>query len=202
LVRTLVKNFKDNKFMKLLNWIKLICVIALPLAFASCKSGPTGNGTPMDNPEGTSQNEPGDVGGEGNIPGGGSPFGGGIAETTRPTLTPGGLEKIWSAIHFDYDSAAVKADDRSTLEEIATWSKANPDKKIVIEGNCDERGTREYNRALGQRRASAAREYLIKLGVAANSLSTISYGEEKPAEPAHDDSAWGKNRRDEFGIIK
>ena len=76
----------------------------------------------------------------------------------------------------------------------------NPQKEIVIEGHCDERGTEEYNIALGERRASSAKKYLINLGVKSGQLSTISYGEEKPADLGNDEEAWAKNRRDEFAV--
>jgi peptidoglycan-associated lipoprotein len=108
----------------------------------------------------------------------------------------------WQPIYFDYDSAAIRAGDRGTIEEIAKWAKDNTDKKLVVAGHCDERGTLEYNRALGQRRASAAREYLVKLGVSAKQVATISYGEEQPADSGHSEDAWSKNRRDEFLILK
>jgi len=77
----------------------------------------------------------------------------------------------------------------------------NPNLKIQIEGHCDERGTAEYNLALGQRRANSAMKYLISLGIPAGRLSTISYGEEKPLDPAHNDEAWAKNRRGHFVIL-
>ena len=76
----------------------------------------------------------------------------------------------------------------------------NPQKEVVIEGHCDERGTEEYNIALGERRANSAKKYLINLGVNPSQLSTISFGEEKPADPGHNEEAWAKNRRDEFVV--
>jgi peptidoglycan-associated lipoprotein len=85
---------------------------------------------------------------------------------------------------------------------VADWMKSNPGKKLVVEGYCDERGTAEYNRALGERRAQAAREELVHMGVDPSRISTSSYGSDRPADPGHDEAAWAKNRRCEFAIVK
>ena len=98
---------------------------------------------------------------------------------------------------FDFDSARVRASEVSKLETIATALHSNT-KKLVIEGHTDERGTAEYNRALGERRALACREELVRKGIAASRISTISYGKDRPAELGHDESAWSHNRRCEF----
>jgi len=103
-------------------------------------------------------------------------------------------------IYFDYDSATLKAPAKTTLERSADWLKRNPKVNVRIEGHCDERGTNEYNLALGERRALSARRYLISLGINPDSIFTISYGEERPAAEGHDESAWKFNRRDEFKI--
>jgi len=105
-------------------------------------------------------------------------------------------------VYFDFDSAALSQEARNTLSKNAQYLAKNPDVKVRIEGNCDERGSDEYNMALGERRAKAARDYLVNLGVAPDRLSVISYGLEKPADPGHNDAAWAKNRRDEFAIIR
>ena len=126
----------------------------------------------------------------------------GIKEGERFSIRDGIEYGHFNNIHFDYDSAGIRSADRSVLEEIAKWAKANNGKKIRIEGHCDERGTPEYNRTLGQRRALAAREYLVKLGVAASQLGTVSFGQEQPEDPGHNDEAWAKNRRDAFGVVK
>jgi len=117
--------------------------------------------------------------------------------------TSGGVDRgKFEAIRFDYDSAVVRQEDRAKLEEIARWAKENSSGKLIIEGHCDERGTPEYNRALGQRRALAARAYLLKLGISAKRISTVSYGEDRPVELAHEAEAWTKNRRAEFGVTQ
>ena len=105
-------------------------------------------------------------------------------------------------IYFDFDRYNLKPEAQEILKMKAEFMKANPSIKVRIEGNCDERGTNEYNLALGDRRANSAKKYLVDLGVSAEKLSTISYGEERPADPGHDEAAWGKNRRDEFMVIK
>jgi peptidoglycan-associated lipoprotein len=104
-------------------------------------------------------------------------------------------------IHFAFDSAAIKKSEDANLSAVASALAGSANDKLLIEGNCDERGTEEYNRALGERRALAAREALAKLGVSPDRIRTISYGKDKPADPGHDESAWGKNRRDDFILL-
>lgn len=104
------------------------------------------------------------------------------------------LEKIY----FDFDSANLSKEARATLAKNAELLKHEKTLKVQIEGNCDERGSGEYNLALGEKRAKAAEKYLVTMGVAAGRISTISYGKEKPADTGHDEAAWAKNRRDEF----
>jgi peptidoglycan-associated lipoprotein len=104
-------------------------------------------------------------------------------------------------IHFAYDSAAIRHSEQSNLQAVATALSGDPSTKLLIEGNCDERGTEEYNRALGERRALAAREALAKLGVDPSRIRTISYGKDKPVESGHDEAAWAKNRRDDFVLL-
>jgi peptidoglycan-associated lipoprotein len=104
-------------------------------------------------------------------------------------------------IHFAFDSAAIKSSEQADLQSVASALGANAGAKLLIEGNCDERGTEEYNRSLGERRALAAREALAKLNVDPSRVRTISYGKDKPADPGHDDDAWAKNRRDDFVLL-
>jgi peptidoglycan-associated lipoprotein len=107
---------------------------------------------------------------------------------------------VLKTVYFDYDKSNIKPEFQPTLEGIAKWLGQKPDRQLLIEGHCDERGTDEYNLALGERRALSVRRYLVALGVAADRLHTISYGEEKPADPGHDETAWAKNRRAEFKV--
>jgi peptidoglycan-associated lipoprotein len=101
-------------------------------------------------------------------------------------------------IYFDFDSSSVDDRNRETLEAHAAYLIANPDIKLRLEGHCDERGTREYNLALGERRANAVGRMLTVFGVARDRMGIVSYGEEKPADPGHDDAAWQRNRRVEI----
>jgi peptidoglycan-associated lipoprotein len=89
---------------------------------------------------------------------------------------------------------------QETLKRKAAWLRDNPTATVTIEGNCDERGTNEYNLALGERRAESARAYLVDLGISASRLTTISYGEERPLDPRHNEEAWAKNRNDQFKL--
>ncbi len=103
-------------------------------------------------------------------------------------------------IYFDFDKSNVRDDQKARLEGNAEFLNANSSMKITIEGNCDERGTNEYNIALGERRAQAAKKYLMNLGVSSDNLYTVSYGEERPLLYGHDEYSWSQNRRDDFVI--
>jgi peptidoglycan-associated lipoprotein len=107
-------------------------------------------------------------------------------------------ESALNPIYFDFNTYNLKPEAETILNKTSAWLSKNPTVKIKIEGNCDERGTAEYNLALGDRRANSAKEYLIKIGVAANRLETVSWGKEKPLDPGHNEAAWAKNRRDDF----
>ena len=107
-----------------------------------------------------------------------------------------------ATIYFDFDAFVLTAPARSTLTKNAEALKKDGSMKVRIEGNCDERGSDEYNLALGEKRAKAAMNYLVTLGIPADRLSIISYGKEKPVDPGHDEAAWAKNRRDDFVILK
>jgi len=98
-------------------------------------------------------------------------------------------------IHFDFDKYDIRSGDSAILKDNAVLLKKYPNVKIQIEGHCDERGTVEYNLALGERRANSTKNYLVSLGISPNRISTISYGEEKPLDLGHNEEAWAKNRR-------
>ncbi len=104
-------------------------------------------------------------------------------------------------IHFDFDKSAIRSSDEPKLEEVAKYMKSNPTHALRVEGNCDERGTEEYNRSLGERRAMAAREDLAKLGIDPGRVVTVSYGQDRPVDTGHGESAWSKNRRDDFIVL-
>ena len=105
------------------------------------------------------------------------------------------LAKVGSTVYFGYDQSTLTAEAQATLDRQAAFLKSNPSIRIVIEGHCDERGTREYNLALGDRRASAARDYLVAKGVNASRLTTISYGKERPAVGGSNNTSYALNRR-------
>jgi len=101
-------------------------------------------------------------------------------------------------VRFDFDKSEVKEDGRKASQVVASYMKKNPRATLLIEGHCDERGTSEYNMALGERRAAAVMNYLVSLGVSKGALSMVSFGKEKPLDPGHDEGAWAKNRRAHF----
>jgi peptidoglycan-associated lipoprotein len=104
-------------------------------------------------------------------------------------------------IYFDFDRYFIREDAKKTLNQNAKILKDNPAVKIRIEGNCDERGTAEYNLALGEKRAKSAKDYMVNLGIDPARITVISYGKEKPLYPGHNEEAWSKNRRDDFVIV-
>ncbi|MSO73672.1 MAG: peptidoglycan-associated lipoprotein Pal [Alphaproteobacteria bacterium] len=114
-------------------------------------------------------------------------------------IVPGSQEdlaqNVGDRVFFEFDSSVLSPEARQTLEGQAAWLKRFPNVKLVVEGHCDERGTREYNLALGERRAAAAKTYLTALGVEDARLTTISYGKERPFALGHDEDAWSQNRR-------
>ena len=103
-------------------------------------------------------------------------------------------------IHFDFDKYNLLSLAQQILQRKADWLWNNPNVSVIIEGHCDERGTNEYNLALGDRRAESAKAYLVDLGIARSRLTTVSYGEERPVDPGHNETAWAKNRRAHFTI--
>ena len=126
-----------------------------------------------------------------------------VAPAMPPTAAPGVAvteERVsqFDDVRFDFDKSEVKEDGRRTCGVVAGYLKSHPRAKMLIEGHCDERGTAEYNMALGERRATAVMNYLVSLGVPKAALSTISYGKEKPLDPGHNEEAWAKNRRAHF----
>ncbi|RNC66302.1 MAG: peptidoglycan-associated lipoprotein Pal [Desulfuromonadales bacterium] len=122
-----------------------------------------------------------------------------VQETATTEAAPTLLERIF----FDFDAFVLSQTARDTLSRNAEYLlKKQPGVKVQLEGHCDERGSDEYNLSLGEKRAKAARDYLVTLGVQAERISLISYGEEKPLDPGHTDEAWAKNRRVEFVIVK
>ncbi len=202
------------KRVKLFNF--LVAVLLLATAATGCKKNPK-NITPI------GSGRTGAIGSEG--PGGinpGGPGSGGIGtdrvgtgqlgSTTPPGEIAPGLENAIEdkatlssqSVYFDFDRSAIKTSEQGKLDQVATYLKSSdPQEQLRIEGNCDERGTEEYNRALGERRAISARDYLIqKHGIPSNRITTLSNGEDKPVELGKTEEAYAKNRRDDFIILK
>jgi peptidoglycan-associated lipoprotein len=183
--------------------------LALTVATAGCVKRPTpltqlpGSPTPVAN-EGTQPPllaPP--VFNPGSGPGSGTPIQPGFASLadifTKGVAHPEILQA--DTVYFDYDKSAIKGSEESKLADVANYLKNNAQSGVRVLGNCDERGTEEYNRSLGERRALAAREYLVGQGIDAARVDTISYGKDKPAVDGHDESAWSKNRRDDFVVF-
>jgi peptidoglycan-associated lipoprotein len=104
-------------------------------------------------------------------------------------------------VYFDFDKATIKKSQEDKLQDVAAYFKGNATDALIVEGNCDERGTEKYNLALGERRALAVREYLANLGMDPQRIKTVTYGASKPVESAHDEAAWKKNRRGDLILV-
>ncbi len=120
----------------------------------------------------------------------------------RKTLEELNAEKPIDMIHFDFDKFFIREDAKPVLEANAAYLKRWTSVKVLIEGHCDERGTEEYNLALGEKRAKSTQDYLVSLGIPADRLKIISYGKSQPMDPGHNEMAWDKNRRAQFTIIE
>jgi peptidoglycan-associated lipoprotein len=192
--------------MKLTRFAVLLLIGVLTLTAAGCRKRPTG----VTNIPGHAQTGPGDQPPDGAIP----PDPNLNPDTTvglRP-LPDADAHKGWGeypdilkahTVYFDYDSAALKALERSRAAAVADHLKNNPLEAVRVEGNCDSRGTEEYNRSLGERRALAAREVLLDLGIDASRVDTKSWGEDNPFNAAgQDESAWRQNRRADFILLR
>jgi len=163
--------------------------VALAAALAGCASGVKLDDVPVENRGGTTVAPP-------TGPGGLTPVQPVQADTT--SATQAGPQNVARVIYFDYDSNVIKPEFQSALEAHARFLKQNGSRHIVIEGHTDERGGREYNLALGQRRSEAVRRALELLGVRDTQVEAVSFGKEKPASPGNDESAWAQNRRAEI----
>lgn len=122
-------------------------------------------------------------------------------ETPPPPPTTGGTEETASNLrdaYFDFDDASLREDAKAALDGNAKYLESHSGTSVVIEGHCDERGSVEYNLALGEKRARAAKDYLVAYGITASRVTTISYGKERPFDPGHSEEAWASNRRAHF----
>jgi len=194
--------------MKQAAFLKLLLVAALACtAAAGCKRNPKGlTYIPgqSGNPEG-----PGPIS-DGNSFGPGGTMGtGGLEPADRANiaelLASGTQDRGQFAaetVYFDFDSSVVKPEDIGKIERVASFMKANLNMALIVEGHCDDRGTVEYNRALGERRALSVREVLVRSGVSSEQIHTISFVEDAPAVEGQGESVWSKNRRGEFVLLR
>lgn len=153
--------------------------------------GPIGGGGTLDTPDG-----PGGVGSE--TPAGFNPLAG-MGEFEGMLMDTNAFAA--ATVYFDFDSSVVKSSEFEKANSVAEQLKLQPTHKLLIDGHCDERGTEEYNRALGERRALALREYLVGRGLGGERIRTRSWGEDMPADPGQDELAWSRNRRGEFILL-
>jgi peptidoglycan-associated lipoprotein len=201
----------------LFNFLRIAAV--LTLGGVGCKKAPKGT-TPI--PARTVRAPgpgpgPGPIGPGGAVPetGVGATGQGGVTSETLKTpegFAQGDLETFegmlmdpnafaTATVYFDFDSSVVKSTEQPKADSVADQLKLKPDHKLLIDGHCDERGTEEYNRALGERRALALREHLIGRGIGGERIRTRSWGEDRPVDPGHNEEAWAKNRRGEFILL-
>lgn len=121
------------------------------------------------------------------------------APKPAPTTDDAALLRA-ETLHFDFNADSLSPESQQRLDRVAKALRANPSLSAKVSGNCDERGTEEYNLALGQRRAGVAKRYLVQLGVEPQRVDTVSFGHEKPRDPAHTEAAWSENRRDDIAV--
>ncbi|MGQ3115699.1 MAG: peptidoglycan-associated lipoprotein Pal [Hydrogenophaga sp.] len=173
-------------------WLRLIAGISLVAALAACSSGVKLDNVPVEDRTGSAAG----AGGTGGQSGAVDPRGvSGVSVNGADSAQPNALSRV---IYFDYDSFEVKAESAATLEANARYLNANRTRRVNLEGHTDERGGREYNLALGQKRAESVRRALSLLGVPETQMEAVSFGEEKPAQTGFDEAAFSKNRRVEL----
>ena len=179
----------------------LTCAVAVTLAVTGCRNHRPVGVTPM---PGTGTGSITDQGIGGTVGSEQPPVGGGPLANIEELNGMAADRSALSAqtVYFAYDSSAIRSGERSKIDAVASALRADPGTKLMIEGNCDERGTEEYNRALGERRALAVRQALVRKGISSSRVFTKSYGKDNPKnDPGHDESAWSKNRRDDFVLL-
>ncbi|MEE8332633.1 MAG: peptidoglycan-associated lipoprotein Pal [Alphaproteobacteria bacterium] len=171
-----------------MNWKILVAMLG-GLALAACETTPDDTGSAKGGGSGSD---------------GASSAAPSVSSSTLASRTPAGARagsqedlvvNVGDRVFFALDSHQLQPDARATLEKQAQWLRQNPAVTVAVEGHADERGTRDYNLALGERRATAVRDYLVALGITANRMRTVSFGKERPVDPQSNEEAWLKNRR-------
>ncbi len=192
-----MKNSASMIFLCIATFILLIFNGCARKAATTGETG-AGTGVPLEQVQGQKQAgagggniQEGVVGGEG------------IREPgSQAAISEGRTSAPFLPIYFDFDRYTIRPDMISRMEHNAKVMLDHPDIKVEIQGNCDERGTNEYNLALGEKRAKAARDYMVNMGVDPGRITIVSLGEEKPLDPGHNEKAWAKNRRDDFIVYR
>jgi peptidoglycan-associated lipoprotein len=183
--------------MKIASLLKTLFSLALVLALVAGCSNPKGKGTYGQGADGSSLPNDGSIN-PNDVAGGAAPR----LEGINPETDVDYETLAAYTIYFDYDSNVIKASERSKLTSVQQWLASNPGKQLFLAGHTDKRGTLEYNRGLGERRAQAVRDYLIGLDVNGGILHTISYGEERPVSNGDTEADFAKNRRVQIGVVK
>ncbi len=192
-----MKNSASMIFLCIATFILLVLSGCARKAATTGETG-AGTGVPLEQVQGQKQAgagggniQEGVVGGEG------------IREPgSQAAISEGRTSAPFLPIYFDFDRYTIRPDMISRMEHNAKVMLDHPDIKVEIQGNCDERGTNEYNLALGEKRAKAARDYMVNMGVDPGRITIVSLGEEKPFDPGHNEKAWAKNRRDDFIVYR
>jgi peptidoglycan-associated lipoprotein len=183
----------------------LVMALALTIGATGCKKKPVGVTTIPGSGTRIKDGQPVDPGNTlgNNTSGTEATFGGGTQSTLNPEDYSKDSETLKAhTIHFDYDSSVIRSGDKANVQAVAAYMKSAPaGVALLVEGNCDERGTEEYNRALGERRALAAREMLVAEGVDAQKVVTRSYGKDKPVDTSNTEAGMAQNRRDDFVVL-
>lgn len=177
--------------MKLMNasWLRMCLVVLVAAAVSSgCRSK---------KPKGGSASDLGDIPAITDVG-----LDGGSLSQTGDRFSGPEERGLFDSVYFDYDSSQIKSSESPKVEAVSSAMSSDANMVLIVEGHCDERGSAEYNIALGERRALAVRAYLVGLGVSADRIQTKSFGEEKPADSGTSEESWSKNRRGEFVVIK
>jgi peptidoglycan-associated lipoprotein len=177
-------------------------LLVAAVALSGCAKRPATTQAAAPAPTGAATSTAAPSGGPQQMQSGGASSGGTAAPvpttTARPAVQDFASVADLTDVFFDFDKYDIRPNDAKTLDANASWLKSNPNHLVLIEGHCDERGTNEYNLALGERRAKSTMNYLVSQGVQANRITIISYGEERPQCTEHTESCWAKNRRAHF----